>query len=181
VNGRAHRLLGAGTWLYAGAVFAFAPWQVALGVPVAMVFSAGRLSCDIDNTKTWKKLDRIVPDEWLGEGGPLGHRQVLHWWGLPAVAALLVWLTQRDQSLAFAAWAAITGWSSHLAGDFFCGQAGFGTRKGVPLGPWWWHVGVGFKSGGWAERLLVPAAFITVLWLLANGHYPQLPADLPWI
>jgi hypothetical protein len=123
-----------------------------------MAFSAGHTSCDADNTRAWKKLTKWVPGRWDNE--MLDHRRLLHWWGLPAAVAVVLHVTGGP----WYGWAAVCGWASHLGGDFVFGQAGFGTPKGIPLAPWWWHVGVGLKSGGRVERVVTPAVACTAVW-----------------
>ena len=44
-----------------------------------------------DQIAEWKTVDRWVPDEWLGHDGPLQHRGITHWWGIPAAAAVTCW------------------------------------------------------------------------------------------
>jgi hypothetical protein len=173
--GTSHRVVAAGAWLVTATEVGLPTWQVAAGVVPAVAFSAGPTSCDVDNTKTWKRLDRWLPDEWLGEGGPLQHRGFLHWWGLPVAVALVLYLTDGP----WYAWAAVLGWGSHLAADGLCGKAGFGTGRGIPFGPWWWHVGAGFRCGGLVEKTLVPVGALAVAWWLAGGHLPAGVAGLP--
>jgi hypothetical protein len=136
-------------------------WQVAAGTVPAAAFSAGPTSPDVDNTRLWKRLDRWVPDEWLGDGGPLGHRELMHFWGLPAALAWVMWTVGAP----WFAWAAVVGWVSHIGGDLLVGQEGYGTQRGVPLGPWWWHVGVGLKCGGAGEWLVTALVSVGLAWV----------------
>jgi hypothetical protein len=162
--GTGHRLTAAAGWMATAAHLGLPGWQVAAGIPVAVAFSAGPTSPDVDNTRVWKKLDKWIPDEVLGDGGPLGHRELLHWWGLPAIVAVVLQAVGGP----WYAWAAVLGWASHLAGDLVFGQAGYGTPQGIPLGPWWWHLGLGLKCGGLTERALVPVAAAAVVWWAAG-------------
>jgi hypothetical protein len=53
----------------------------------------------------------------------------------------------------------LAGWVSHLLLDFVFGQADPWAHRGpgIPVWPWWGHIGVGFDAGGWLERrALVP-------------------------
>jgi hypothetical protein len=65
-------------------------------------------------------------------------------------------------------WAALVGWWSHLAGDLVHGRKVWGQDgHGIPLGPWWDHAGVGWKSDGAmahvvAWGLAAPASVVLV-------------------
>jgi hypothetical protein len=159
--GTDHRITAAASWVVTATMTGLPAWQVAAGAAVAAAFSTGP---DVDNTRAWKRLDGVLPDELLGAGGPLGHRRLMHWWGLPAAVAVALYLAGGP----WYAWAAVEGWASHLAGDFVFGMPGYGTPIGVPLGPWWWHVGVGLRSGGRVERTVVPLAAAAVCWWVAG-------------
>jgi hypothetical protein len=107
----------------------------------------------------------------LGHGGPFRHRGLAHWWGLPVAAALgLAPLAPPEWR--WAAWAAIAGWSSHLLGDFFFGRPAVmqGRGPGIPLMPWWMHIGIGLDTGGQLEkvtqRFLLPLMIGAELWLI---------------
>ena len=169
MNGNAHRLFGAASWVTVSATMGLPGWQTAAGVIPAVAFSAGPTSPDIDNTRTWKRLDRWIPDELLGDGGPLGHRQFLHWIGLPIIGAWVVWHFAAGTPLTWAAYAAIVGWASHIVSDAVYGQGGYGTAQGVPLGPWFWHFGLGFKSDGLAQHLTILPISLGMVWV-ALGH-----------
>jgi membrane-bound metal-dependent hydrolase YbcI (DUF457 family) len=156
----AHRRFGAFTVLALNAAGVGAHVSLVgtiIAASSAAVFAGGRTSPDIDQRKWWKDLDTLMPDEVLGHGGPLGHRQITHWWGFPAFAALSWWaFVPATPSLIwtvlFGAW---IGWCSHLVGDAIFGKGNprYGMGKGVPMLPWWGHVGLGLKCGGWAERI----------------------------
>lgn len=163
--GPSHRVLAAVSWMTIATQLGAPTWQVVAGAAPAAVFSAGLLSPDIDNTPMWKRLDRWVPDEWLGDGGPLGHRELTHWWGLPAIVAASL----QTMPAPWWVWAAIVGWVSHIAGDLIFGKRGYGTPRGIPLAPWWWHVGVGLKCGGLGERTLVPVLGLAAVWLAVGA------------
>jgi hypothetical protein len=73
----AHHLAGFATGA-ALATLAHQPWWVAVGSAcLASVTAGGVLSPDVDQFKLWRALDRWLPDEWLGEGGPLQHRGII--------------------------------------------------------------------------------------------------------
>jgi hypothetical protein len=159
-----HHLTGA------AAALTITHYHPTMSTPAAIAFAAtatltagGPLSPDIDNQPWWKRLDRWLPDEALGNGGPLGHRRLTHWWGLPAVLAAATLTGLIPGPLAPITLGAAVGWGSHIAGDLIFGRGNprVGLARGVPLLPWWGHIGVGLKADGWTERtlgaLLVPA------------------------
>jgi hypothetical protein len=153
VRGTTHRALGicAGVALGTAAGWAW-PQVVACGW-LATLTAAGGVSPDVDQHRAWGLLDRFVPDEWLGNHGPLQHRGIAHWWALPVAGALAVryWLPGRFSWVAFAL---LAGWMSHLAGDFLFGRPGAGRGPGIPFAPWWNHRGLGLAVGGWLERIV---------------------------
>jgi hypothetical protein len=173
--GAGHSALGASFGFGFAAAAGLAPWQAFTAAGIASVFAAGRwLSPDVDLNPAWRVADDLIPDELLdrrrirgwspGKGGPLQHRGITHWWGIPAAAAgLLV--------AAYTAWspwwwwlpaAVIAGWVSHLAGDFCWGMAhpASGRGGGIPFAPWWGHRGLEWDvDGPWehlATRLVMP-------------------------
>ena len=81
-----HRVLAVATVLAAAHTWELPPTQVGVMCAVAAATGGGILSPDIDNRKAAKTIDGIVPDEALGGGGPLGHRQITHWWGVACPA-----------------------------------------------------------------------------------------------
>lgn len=167
-----HRALG----FVAGAAYGHAvglPWPlVTVAGALATVTSAGRLSPDADQYRGWRLADKVTPDELLGRGGPMQHRGITHWWALPAAASAALaagMIATAGGWVWLALGALLAGWWSHLAGDLVFGRADAysGRGPGVPVLPWWAHLGVGLKCGGLLERatgaLLVPAG----LWLVA--------------
>lgn len=148
------------------------PVLVAGGLASA-VTSGGRCSPDCDQFGWWKRLDRHLPDELLLFGGPMRHRGITHWWGLPLVPTVLLYQQWGSLSL-FVQWLAgvlLAGWWSHLLTDFGVGARYSGGRRqeydksvldrddhprgpGIPLFPWWLHVGLGYKNGSWAEQAI---------------------------
>lgn len=155
MHGTQHRIVAAATWPAVATVVGAPHWQALLGILPAVAFSAGITSPDMDNTRTWKKLDRFIPDELLGDGGPLGHRELIHWWGLPALVAFFLWKTDLGPA-EFLLWAATVGWASHLASDAPFGRGGYSIRPGIPILPWGaLRLCVGFKSDGIASAILI--------------------------
>lgn len=130
---------------------------------------------DVDCRRWWQRTDRVVPDEALGHGGPMRHRGLTHWWGVPAALAAALPVTGLPVAggdASWVAWALLAGWSSHLAGDFVFGKAcpRQGRGPGIPLAPWWAHHGVGLDTGGAVEAVtrwcvLVPA----LVWVAGVG------------
>jgi hypothetical protein len=152
VNHRHHTLIAAAAGLGHAVTAGLPGWQCLVSAGLASV--AGPLP-DVDNHRWWKRMDRVLPDEWLGHGGPLQHRGLTHWWLPPAMAWVAV---LHSAPRAWWAFAALAGWLSHLVGDLLFGEADrYAHRgRGVPLGPWFWHAGLGLKSGGAIEAVLVP-------------------------
>lgn len=94
-------------------------------------------------------------------GDPTQHRGITHSWTAPAAAGLLLALLQGVGTVAgwhvpwWPFWAALVGWWSHLAGDAVHGRQVWGQDgPGIPLAPWWGHVGVGLKSDGWTAHVV---------------------------
>lgn len=160
-----HRLAGA----WSGALYGWhlgLPWWACAGtVAASTVTSAGILSPDADQFKGWRRVDKYAPDELLGHGGPLQHRGLTHWWGLPALAAYGLHGFALPPVLAPYIWALVIGWVSHLILDFAVGAKGWGRNAGIPLALWWWHVGLGFKAGGFVEMLLGGGLLGGALWV----------------
>jgi membrane-bound metal-dependent hydrolase YbcI (DUF457 family) len=164
--GTTHRLTGAAAGLAIATATGVGLVHTVVTTLLAAVTAAGATSPDIDQQGAWHTTDALLPDELAGHGGPLRHRGLAHWWGLPLIAGFTAMhlLPLRWQWLAGAA---LIGWCSHLLGDFVFGKASpyQGRGPGIPLAPWWWHVGLGLDTGGWLER--------AVQWL-------GLPAVLAW-
>lgn len=171
MNRTTHNLLGAASGLGLGLALGGPWWHPVVAAGLASITSDGPTSPDGDQYKAWKRLDRWVPDELLGHGGPLQHRGISHWWGLPVLAAVLV-AAVVPQGLQWVGAALVTGWASHLAGDFIFGKADpwSGRGPGIPVWPWWGHVGLGGKSGGRVERwLAAPAIAGGLAWMAWAG------------
>jgi hypothetical protein len=161
-----HRLTGAAAGLAVATAAGAGLLHTAVTTGLAAVTAAGVTSPDIDQQGGWKTADAVLPDELAGHGGPLRHRGLAHWWGLPLLAGFVAVRTVPQQ-WQWLVGAALIGWASHLAGDFVFGKASpyQGRGPGIPLAPWWWHVGLGLDTGGWLE--------LTVRWL-------GLPVVLSW-
>jgi hypothetical protein len=163
----AHHLAG----FAMGAALATAAHQsawVALGSAcLASITAGGVLSPDVDQFKLWRALDRWLPDEWLGEGGPLQHRGISHFWGLPAAAAAYLYVVGGP----WWAWMLLAGWVSHLVLDWAVGKRAWGRGPGIPLLPWWAHHGLGGDAGGLLERwVLVPVLAVAGPAILTWPH-----------
>lgn len=169
-----HRALGAVFGLGYGTAMGL-PVVGALGCGVlATVTAAGRLSPDVDLQRGWRLADRWTPDELLGRHGPMQHRGLTHWWGLALAVTGLWWVallpladSGRGALLAHGAGALLAGWCSHLGADLLFGKADrrSGRGPGIPLLPWWGHVGLSLNVGGVLERLVSVA-----LWVVAAGQ-----------
>jgi hypothetical protein len=136
---------------------------------VAPLTAAGRLSPDMDQRFGFAR-------------GPLRHRGITHWPGLPAAAAAGIHVTLAAP-WAVLAWAAWAGWVSHLVLDLIFGKPhvvgeGPGRRvlrgPGIPWAPWWGHWGFGGDVGGVLERRVItpgvlPLAVLALSWLALAG------------
>ena len=145
----------------------------------AALTAGGGLSCDVDQTKAWRSLDRWLPDEWLGAGGPLQHRGLTHWPGVTVGFAVMWWLTVVAAPGLERLWpfmaGQVAGWASHLALDAVCGRqvrtpdGAVVVRAGIPLMPWWGHRGGLIRSGGFGSQaigvLLAALAAVQVVFM----------------
>lgn len=168
MKGTHHRIVAAAAWPALASLTHVPHWQAVVGILPAVAFSAGVSSPDVDNTRLWKRLDRWIPDELLGAGGPLGHRELIHWWGLPALLAFFLW--KADLGAAeFVLWAACVGWGSHVVADAGFGMGGYSIREGVPVFPWGQtRIGLGFRSDGIASAICI-GPVCAVGWWFALG------------
>jgi hypothetical protein len=180
--GPTHRLFGAACGGGVAVAAGWPAWQAAAAAALAAVTAAGALSPDLDQRGPWRAADGVLPDEALGAGGPMRHRGLTHWWGLPAVAAAA--MQAAPAAWQWAAWALLAGWASHLVGDFVFGKASRGRGPGVPLMPWWGHVGLGLDCGGPAEgatRAVALPLALGWLGLAAAGHGDAPGQLLAWL
>jgi hypothetical protein len=156
MKGTTHRLLGACSGVTLGMSSGWGWPQIVAAGWLATLTAGGRTSPDLDQHRAWNTLDRFLPDEWLGNNGPMQHRGIAHWWGVPVTAAVVAWslVPHRYVWLAFAL---IVGWASHLVGDYLFGRPGQGRGAGIPFAPWWNHRGLGLAVGGLLERVVTIA------------------------
>jgi hypothetical protein len=164
-----HHLLGASAGL-ALATIAMWPWpQAAVAATLAALTGGGPTSPDLDQYGPWRVADRVAPDELLGHGGPMQHRGITHWWAVPVIVAAFA-LPPTPPGLRWVVVSLLVGWTSHLVGDFLFGMANrrCGRGRGIPMAPWWGHVGLGLRCGGWLEgltcTLVLPVLLVWQAW-----------------
>lgn len=138
------------------AMAAAAGWPFPLALATGAVAAAVAPLPDVDQRRWWAPLREFRPFQ---------HRRLTHWWGLPAAAALLLLVTSGPVAWLLAS--AITGWASHLLGDWVFGKRGprsTGWRgPGIPFMPWWAYHGAGLDCGGALERYVAyPALILTM-------------------
>lgn len=183
--GAGHRAVGASWGLTFGMVAGLPAWQTVAAAGISSTFAAGRwLSPDVDQHPLWRIADDLIPDEWLdryriphwtpGKGGPLQHRGASHWWGWQLMWAVVIaaWWPPYWWILA----AVVTGWTSHIFADFLWGMGHpeSGRPGGVPMAPWWGHIGLEWDVGGAWEKLFTRVVMPVVLfgqglWLVGLG------------
>lgn len=162
-----HRVLAVGVVLAAAHTWSMPAGQVWVTGAVAALTGGGVLSPDVDNQRASRRLDGVLPDEILGGGGPLQHRGITHWWAWPALLAVfLTWGPAVPTVASWALWGVTAGWAAHLLGDFAqgAGNPQWGLKAGVPLGPWWWHVGTGIACGSATARVMNGAVYAATVW-----------------
>jgi membrane-bound metal-dependent hydrolase YbcI (DUF457 family) len=188
MRAESHRVLGAATGVTLSHLAGQNLGQVIVGGALAAVTAGGFLSPDCDQFKAWKRwhaplwrafarlLMLFMPWWWTKQyqhGNPVQHRGFTHWWGVPALwsVALLAGQAVRPGVGWWVAWMLVAGWSSHILGDAVHGRQVHGQDgNGVPLAPWWHHVGVdvrgrSLKSSGWTERFVtVPVVAVAAVW-----------------
>jgi hypothetical protein len=149
--GSTHFLFGTTAGLGVAAWQGWPAWQTGVAVVLSSAVAGGRFSPDLDQSWIWRKVDKVAPDESLGHGGPMRHRGLTHWWGLPAI--LVVALPFLPEASRWLMMALLAGWCSHLLGDVVFGKRSRNRGPGIPLAPWWWHKGLGLDTGGTAETV----------------------------
>jgi membrane-bound metal-dependent hydrolase YbcI (DUF457 family) len=160
MNRRSHIKVGAAT----GAGLAVAAGQgPLLAAATVLVAAAAAPIPDLDNASWWKTLDRVVPDEVLGHGGPMRHRGLLHWWAIPVSLAVASWVIELPGPR-WLLWAALAGWGSHIVADFLVGARSPYRGPGVPVAPWWWHVGLGLRNGSVPARVVESVVVASGVW-----------------
>lgn len=157
--------------------------DVAVTIAVAAVTGGGKASPDLDNCGKSKAIDGALPDEALGGGGPLGHRQLLHSWMIPTAAWILLAPHATGPALA-ALRGAVTGWGSHIASDAVFGLPGPGHGRGVPLILWYVRFGGWLRANGWLEHCFGATCVAAAAWwgigLAVHGlPYQPHPIALP--
>lgn len=167
MNGKGHYALGASAGLLWVQLAGLDPWQAVAAIPVSAAFAHGAISPDLDNTPLWRMLDRWTPDEALGAQGPMRHRGITHWWGLHLVLSGILYLVHGWWPWWWLGGAVLAAWWSHLLGDFLVGAASRARGPGIPLMPWWGHVGFGFRCGGWVENLVTAVVPLVMAWQAA--------------
>lgn len=167
MNGAGHRAVAAATALTLAHTTHAPVWQYPLTIGLAIATSAGPTSPDVDQTRAWRRLDRWIPDEALGDGGPLQHRGITHSWLLPLLALIATHVLVPADTR-WIAHAALVGWTSHLVADLVFGREGAGRGPGIPLLGWTRHIGCGLPVGGLLERavtaIAVPATVAVLAW-----------------
>jgi hypothetical protein len=154
MDGTTHRLFAASVSLAVSTAGNTPTWQGTAAAVISTASSAGWTSPDAD--QSW--LD------WV----PGGHRGLTHWWGIPAMLAVATVVFVPPEA-AWAVWALLLGWSSHLVGDFIFGER----PKGIPMSPWWAYAGLGLNSGGLVERTLRwawPVVLAGQFWYYHSGN-----------
>lgn len=102
-----------------GAFAPLEPGAVVATAALAVPFSFGRLSPDVDKRKPFEEL--------------LGHRYATHWWGWPV--AIIAVLAANGAPLP--AFGPPLGWLSHIWPlDWLFGKGGPSIKKGIPRWPW---------------------------------------------
>jgi LexA-binding, inner membrane-associated putative hydrolase len=155
MDGSTHRLFGASASLAVSTMIGAPAWQTAASAVIATASAAGWTSPDADQS-------------WL-RWSPGGHRGLTHWWGLPAALALAT-LAFVPPEAAWAVWALLLGWSSHLVGDFIFGER----PPGIPMAPWWAYAGLRLDSGGLIERVVRwawPVVLLAQIWVYQVGWH----------
>jgi hypothetical protein len=194
-----HYAFGAATVAWGSLAFSVSvvpPYTTAIAAVVGAVTAGGRCSPDMDQTRWWGRLDRRLPDELFPFGGPMRHRGITHWWGVPAPPTVLMWWQWPviPAPLLLIPFALVAGWWSHLVLDFILGARYRGGRRperdktfldsddhprgpGIPLLPWWGHVGLGFRNGSLAEVLCM-AFSVFALWAAVGAPGAAVVAGL---
>lgn len=136
--GTSHRLLGTLAGVTVASAAGQSVAQVVFSGLIASATSHGWASPDMDQSEPWVAVRRRLPDD---VARLLNHRELSHWWVLPVLAGVAVGVLPEDSR-----WTAVvllTGWVSHLVGDFVFGE--------LPLWPGGRAVGLGLDTGGFWE------------------------------
>jgi hypothetical protein len=166
-----HMVFAGVTEVAIGHILGLTPVESGVGAVVAALASWGP---DVDQLAGWKTIDRPLPDELLGNGGPMKHRGITHFWLWPVLAGMAAYHADMGDA-GWVIWALIWGWTSHLIGDWLFGIS----PHGIPVLPWWCHWGLGLDSGGRFERwLFLPALTGGVCWWLTG--WPGSETVMAW-
>ncbi|GLY33046.1 metal-dependent hydrolase [Kineosporia sp. NBRC 101731] len=156
MDGSTHRLFAASVSIATSTATGAPLWQAAASAVIGTASAAGWTSPDAD--QSWL--------HWV----PGGHRGLTHWWGIPALLSVAV-LVFVPPEAAWALWALILGWASHLLADFIFGER----PPGIPMAPWWSYAGLGLNSGGGVEKWLRWGLPMFITWqalvLVTGGDY----------
>lgn len=164
--GPTHRLFG-GLAGVTAATLTDQPWSmVAMSGIVATASAHGWLSPDVDQTKPWVTVRKMLPpfcDQLLN------HRTgISHWWGLPVLA----WwgISHLPAEAAWPATVLLIGWVSHLVGDFLFGSLALLPGGGPTFG-------LGLATGGVIEnRLARPVIALGIVAVLLSAAGLLAPA-----
>lgn len=153
--GLQHRLFGSLTGASYAAAVGYPLSMVVLHGLAASATANGSYSPDMDQSKTWRRVTRLLPSQWSR------HRGLSHWPELPFLAFLAAPNLPADAR--WVAYAFLLGWVSHIVGDAIFGK--------IPVLFGNTYVGLGLETGGGIEtglvkRLLVVAhlALLLVFW-----------------
>jgi hypothetical protein len=107
----------------------------------ALITAAGPFSPDADNRRPpgrggrarwYVKVWRWCRRPWLPGFHNLEHRETLHGWGWPVLAALIL----ATNGAPLLAYGPVIGWFSHLfPADFMFGKGGRSIPRGIPAAP----------------------------------------------
>lgn len=164
MNRKSHIMFGASCGACVSVVAGCSLWQTVVSAGVAATTAP---LPDLDQRSWWRTLDRWIPDEWLGHGGPLAHRGITHWWGIQVLLMFAVH-SMSTGDCSWVLYVGCIGLCSHLIGDFILGAKSRYRGPGIPLMPWWRHVGLGVRCGGFCESAVVLSSCVGVCCVLLS-------------
>lgn len=152
--GPSHRVAGVVAWLAVAPALGIHGWPILAGAMFAGATANGRLSPDADR---YPWLTKIIPG---------GHRGILHWWVLPAVA---IWyVSHMTGPYQWQVAAVSVAWASHIATDGVFGRIPMLPRLIRGGKSRWRYFGLCLKTGGRIEQWVAVPSFVLVgLWLVA--------------
>lgn len=147
--GPVHRVVSSATWLGVAPWLPLEhPWQILAGAVVAGAAGNGRCSPDCD--QAYYATGKLIPG---------GHREITHFWLLPAVVLLA---GMRAGAQGWWVMAIAVAWLAHDALDAPFGRVPVWIdRKGR-----WIRAGCRLKTGGRVERWLVMPAGVAAVGVL---------------